>query len=329
LTKAKTAQQVIEFMANHRLDPTPRNYTLGYMLVTKASAPLEKAVRAIADDGLRITQEQADEILDSCGVAGVPGGGTPNVADGEEALLHQMLRIGDIANSSRAAAGDFGRDLDAQMGALAGNPEVTAVVAGMVLRSRRTEQELAASMDEITRLRQDLESARDDANRDKLSGLPNRRALDERLAQLERSGATYSVAICDIDKFKSVNDTHGHGVGDRVIKAVGQVIAEACRGHLVGRWGGEEFMAVFEGLDPSRAAELVNEARETLEVKTFKLRDTDQPLGKITFSAGIASEATTAEAARVADLRLYAAKEGGRNQVVHTGGGIEKMRKAA
>lgn len=329
MTKAKTAQLVIEFMANHRLDPTPRNYTLGYMLVTKASTPLEKAVRAIADDGLRITQEQADEILDASGVGGTPGGGAVSVADGEEALLHQMLRIGDIASNSRAAANDFGRDLDAQMGALADNPEITAVVAGMVLRSRRTEQELAASMDEISRLRQDLESARDDANRDKLSGLPNRRALDDRLAQLERAGTPFSVAICDIDKFKNVNDTHGHGVGDRVIKAVGQVIAEACGGHLVGRWGGEEFMAVFEGLDPAAAAEMVNEARETMEVKTFKLRENDKPLGTITFSAGIASETTSAEAARIADLRLYAAKEGGRNQVVHSGAGLEQMRKAA
>lgn len=315
--KNNTAEKVIDFLSMQRLEATPRNYTLGYALVTRSSEEIDKAVRAITDDGVRLTQAEADDILDRFGLEGVRAVAMPTSENGEEALLHQMLRFGDLANDTRTATTAFGRDLDAQKDVLRENPQLAAVVAAMVERTRRAEMELASSMDEIGRLRQDLESARDDASRDKLTGLPNRRALDERLADIDRRGASCAIAICDIDRFKRINDTHGHGVGDRVITSVGQVIAKACAGQMVGRWGGEEFMVVMEGVSAAEGAEIVDAARDILSRKSFKLRESDEPLGQVTFSAGVAVERGTAESARVADERLYIAKQGGRNRVVH------------
>lgn len=316
--KNKVPEQVLDFLARQRLEATPRNYTLGYAFVTRSSEALDKAVRAITDDGVRMTQDEADKILESCGIEGVRAVAMPTSSNGEEALLHQMLRFGELAKDTRSATSAFGRDLDAQMALLSDNPQITAAVSAMVEHTHRTETELAASMGEIQRLRQDLESARDDASRDKLTGLPNRRALDERLADIDRRGVPCAIAICDIDRFKRVNDTYGHGVGDRVIVSVGQLIAETCPGQMVGRWGGEEFMVVMEGVTAAEGADIVDAAREALGNKSFKLRESDVPLGQITFSAGVAVEGTTAESARVADERLYIAKQGGRNRVVHS-----------
>lgn len=327
--KTKIAEQVLDFLAKQRLDPTPRNYTLGYMLLSRSSAAIEKAVRSITDDGVRLTQEEADQILDDYCAAPMAATSVSSPHDGEEALLHQMLRFGDIANDTRSAASAFGRDLGEQMEAIAENPEISALVSAMMLRTQRSQVELEESMAEISRLRQDLECARDDANRDKLSGLPNRRALDERLAEIDRKGKSCAIAICDIDRFKSVNDTHGHAVGDRVIRAVGQSIAEQVKDHMVGRWGGEEFMVIMEGLEADEAGTLIDNARTILGERNFKTREGDQPVGKITFSAGVAVEASTAQATNIADARLYIAKESGRDRVITTGGDQEEMRKAA
>ena len=84
------------------------------------------------------------------------------------------------------------------------------------------------------------------------------------------------------------------------------------------RWGGEEFLILFAGVASGEAAAIVDRARGELAARNVKLRATDEPLGSITFSAGLAlrGERGTDDAIREADARLYQAKEGGRNRVV-------------
>lgn len=104
----------------------------------------------------------------------------------------------------------------------------------------RTQQELKAAIEELTRV----------SNTDPLTGLLNRRAFESRaleeLGRAERAGRPIAVAMLDIDLFKSVNDSHGHPTGDVVLREVARRL-DAARRHsdLVGRWGGEEFIALF------------------------------------------------------------------------------------
>lgn len=125
------------------------------------------------------------------------------------------------------------------------------------------------------------------------------------------------VAICDIDHFKRVNDTHGHEAGDRVIRAVAQTLAKISNDTChVARHGGEEFVILFRGKALDEAWQTLDQAREAMSERRLVNRATDVPFGRITFSGGIAdvfAHATPREALKAADDALYAAKASGRN----------------
>jgi diguanylate cyclase (GGDEF)-like protein len=158
------------------------------------------------------------------------------------------------------------------------------------------------------------------ATTDGLTGLHNKRAMLEAAHQkvqaAARFGRNLSVVICDIDLFKAVNDTHGHDVGDLVIKGLGEVLNRQKRStDLVARFGGEEFVVLCEQTDEAGAMLLAERIREDLEKTTFHV-----PKGavKVTCSLGTA---TFPQAGRdweslfkAADEALYASKHGGRNR---------------
>lgn len=158
------------------------------------------------------------------------------------------------------------------------------------------------------------------ATRDPMTGLSNRRSGEQTLTSAHKkslsSSSPYSILMVDIDFFKRVNDVFGHDVGDDAIKAVAFILNQTVRGGDVAcRWGGEEFLCILKEADAETAALVAERIRVTVE-------STEIPVvGKITVSIGVATwaagRATTSfqELIKVADQGLYAAKQGGRNQV--------------
>lgn len=160
------------------------------------------------------------------------------------------------------------------------------------------------------------------ATTDPLTGLSNRRGvlvlIERTLPALMHRRQPVSVLLADIDRFKAVNDEHGHEGGDLVLTE----FACRCRGvlkrrsdHLVARWGGEEFLAVLYDVALPKAAELAEQLRAAIEANTFAIGDTKIA---VTVSIGVArlSDAGSLdEAIRNADKALYRAKESGRNRV--------------
>ena len=159
---------------------------------------------------------------------------------------------------------------------------------------------------------------------DALSGLPNRRALDETLAQLS---GDYAIAMVDVDHFKMFNDTHGHAAGDRVLQAVAQQLRRERRGRAF-RYGGEEFCLLFTGSRNRDAAQMCDETRARIEAMRVRVRsmptkgkrmpvDTEV---KVTASIGVAfrDEQTrfASDVIKAADQALYRAKAKGRNRVM-------------
>ncbi|HEX7237613.1 MAG TPA: GGDEF domain-containing protein [Gammaproteobacteria bacterium] len=159
------------------------------------------------------------------------------------------------------------------------------------------------------------------ATRDNLTGLFNRRYVDEYLGrELEgcrRERRPLTVAFADIDLFKRVNDLHSHATGDAVLRRVAEILSERCRASdVLARYGGEEFLLCFPNTDLREARLLCEELRGAIE------RSNWAQLGLaagVTISFGIADYRNDASVDRLlyrADVRLYEAKHGGRNLVV-------------
>lgn len=317
-TIRKAADDVLAFLDRQRLAATPANYALGFQYITGTNTALCRSITEVTDGGVRMTQDEADEIMMRCGLT--PAGQTDEPrTDAAETARMQLLRLADITSSQSAATTRFGRDLSDGMERMGSSgADLAGIVSAMIQRTEAAERELSQLNSETDRLRRDLEAARNDANKDALTALPNRRAVDALLGRLEKEGKRRTLAFCDVDRFKRINDTYGHHVGDRVLKMVASVLAETCAKHgTVARWGGEEFVVVFENHGVRDAAAIIDAARETLGARNFKVRDTDEPLGRVTFSAGVAEgDGITGEIAGRADKLLYAAKDQGRDRVV-------------
>ena len=159
---------------------------------------------------------------------------------------------------------------------------------------------------------------------DPLTGLFNRRFLDQRLNQelaaARRTGIPLSVLMIDIDHFKKINDTHGHQTGDEVLVAVADLLSSELRENdVIARFGGEEFLVIAPHTPVENAENLAERLRAAAQDR--KISACDQPDGvKFTVSIGVAEYGegadTPEELVNVADNRLYQAKDNGRNRVV-------------
>jgi diguanylate cyclase len=198
------------------------------------------------------------------------------------------------------------------------------VTRQMIERTESAEHRLRSTNGELRALQRELSVAQESAERDPLTGLLNRRALEQALTRAvemaRRTDAALSVAFCDIDHFKRLNDVHGHAVGDRVLRLVGDCLAaDADEQTFVGRQGGEEFVVLFEGLPVIQAAARIDAIRDSLSQRMLRSRSDGTPIGRVTFSAGVAALAAGEDGEgllRRADEALYRAKADGRNQVV-------------
>ncbi len=309
-----------DFLFQHRLSASPANYMLAYMLVTRSSPTAVNAIEAAISDGVRLSQEDANRILSES------GGHTPTQVQDEmlSAARVQMEEFTRLVDVTRKEAETYGRELQgsaaqiAQIEPSGASAELIRITGAMIKRTQIAEAKLAETTMEAQALRMKLASAKEEALSDWLTGLPNRRAFEDRYRELSEAGCRVSVALCDVDHFKQINDSHGHAVGDRVLSHVAHSLQRHCSGHMVARLGGEEFVILFEGIDAPRAAQIVDDARADLAGKRFRARDTDAPIGTITFSAGIVSAAegeSQASLLKRVDSLMYLAKQNGRNRI--------------
>jgi diguanylate cyclase (GGDEF)-like protein len=172
------------------------------------------------------------------------------------------------------------------------------------------------------------------AFRDELTGLRGRRAMNDVLTRLD---GNYTIAMVDIDHFKSFNDTHGHQIGDQVLRLVAAKLNRAGGGSRAYRYGGEEFALVFFGKLAHECLDTLEEVRKMIEAGRMRVRDeasrpqsetqgrakrgsgNERPGLRVTVSIGVADSRHTPDGPQAvigaADTALYAAKGAGRNQV--------------
>lgn len=182
--------------------------------------------------------------------------------------------------------------------------------------------------DELGEIGQDIvvmrNTLRDLIEIDALTKLYNRRTGEKKLAgvnskKLHHKINSYAFAIGDIDFFKKVNDTYGHEAGDEVLKTIAGIIKKNMKKHgFVARWGGEEFMIIFEGKSMNEAASVLEDILQQIRNTTITYNN---DAIKVTMTFGVvngSTEKTPEELFALADQKLYFGKENGRNQVVTT-----------
>lgn len=195
------------------------------------------------------------------------------------------------------------------------NRELAEYSSGLEAMVRERTAELTVANDRLSAL----------AASDGLTGLANRRRLDEHLERearrCARDGAPLSVAMIDVDYFKAYNDRYGHLAGDECLKKVAAAIAAQLRrpADLAARFGGEEFVAVLPGADAAGAAAIARAAAEAVRALAVEHRS-GGPRGIVTVSCGVACAMPAVDGGgpalvAAADAALYEAKRGGRDRV--------------
>jgi diguanylate cyclase (GGDEF)-like protein len=175
--------------------------------------------------------------------------------------------------------------------------------------------------DPILRVLGDFRRVASQAAIDSLTGLANRRTLDEELAlewrRADRVGDSLAFVLLDLDDFKAVNDSHGHPAGDAVLRAVGEILGAGVRhADLAGRYGGEEFALILPETDLPGALKLAERIRARLETTAVELPSGESLHATASFGVAVNAELTAAEQlVATADEALYAAKAAGKNCV--------------
>jgi diguanylate cyclase len=205
------------------------------------------------------------------------------------------------------------------------------IVESLVFSTKEVEQEnstlsasLGLSRKQIADLQDDLVSIRAESLSDPLTMLSNRKHFDQSLerilAKSRHSGEVFTLILADVDHFKSFNDTHGHQVGDHVLRLIAGEMKQAVKGQdVVARYGGEEFAIILPATGLIAAAAVAERIRTTTMSKELRRRKTGESLGRVTVSLGVAecrAEDSAQDLVERADNCLYAAKRRGRNCVV-------------
>lgn len=174
----------------------------------------------------------------------------------------------------------------------------------------------------IEHLEQELQRARDESKEDFLTKLYNKRALEELMnikeAEFERYGHNFTVVFLDLDHFKEINDTYGHDAGDAVLFAFAKILKNEARAvDIVGRFGGEEFLAILGETDAKGGIVFAEKVRKKLKKSSLMYKENQI---KITVSCGVSdrkSNFSLQSLLKSADENLYKAKHEGRDRVVH------------
>lgn len=327
-----------DFLASQGLSPEPAHYTFAYDVITNPDGAIAQAVMRLTDGGFRLSRSDIEKlggrVMLGAAVQPEVEPPRPSYRDHQSEVEDEAVRlveatqaqVDDFATMMRAMQDqtrDFGADLAESAAAIdtagpAGLDAIARIAGTMLARVRDAEVRLDQATREAETLRAKLAEANDTARRDALTGLPNRRAFGEAFDHRRELEGPFCLAVCDIDRFKRINDAHGHQIGDRVLSAVARTLSEECQKYLVVRHGGEEFAILIHGLTLADAAAHLDGARSVIAGKRFRLRETDKPLGQVTLSIGVTAVQTgetIVAAFERADRLLYTAKSDGRDRV--------------
>jgi diguanylate cyclase len=327
------ANEALRLMQEHGVWPTPLNYELWLYVAGDPESPLAQEIYRLIKAGEQIT-EDVSESLASKFIARLKL--NDEVRDAGMKLTRELTSITEIISEAQKTQKTYSDTLEGakrsmsavDAAALQGLVQSLTDATNQVLNHHvEFETRLIDSSREVNRLRKHLDQVRMEAMTDALTNLANRKSFDEALdahCDSDDDSKPLTLAVLDIDHFKRFNDTWGHQTGDQVLRYVASVLARIGRApRLAARYGGEEFGLLFPGETAVVVERILNEARQEIASRVLKRRSTNEDLGTVTVSAGIAQREYGEDAFDLldrADKALYQSKNAGRNKVTVAAG---------
>ena len=323
-------QETLDLMRLHGVSPTSANYEVWLSYRLGKTQALREAIDGRIATGEAFTPEFNAEIYERF-CTGL--GASAQILLAGEKIARDLGQVVSFLKQTEEKSGDYGRTLETAATDLNRGlapdqirqivSSLAAATLDMANHNQTLNEQLQRSTREIDTLRTSLESVRVESLTDSLTGLANRRMFDEtlrmRIEEARAQNSELCLVLCDIDHFKRFNDTWGHHTGDQILRFLASAMqAHARPDFLVARYGGEEFAMIMPRAQLRAATQIAEALRAAIQAKRLRRRSTNEDLGQVTVSMGIARMQpgdTPAGLLERTDACLYSSKRNGRNQV--------------
>jgi diguanylate cyclase len=323
------ADKAMRGMMQQRVPPTPNNFHLWFKYSLGTASDLKRAIDILISNKRKFDKTTNQALFET--YIGSQGA--------DAAVVHKVSQqLHGVMDSAKLYLTAAIAENRTQMQAIDGVAEshndgvspkllienLVSELAKATARAAKLEASFAEKSRELDTIRDSLNKSEQRARTDTLTGLPNRRALEEFFRQVQiaamEKDEPLSVLLIDVDHFKKFNDNYGHGVGDQVLRLVAKAVRARVRENdLPARYGGEELIAVLPRADLETCCDVAERIRRSIAECQFTRRSTGEMLPQITVSIGVGQfqfGESMADLIDRCDRALYLAKKLGRNRVV-------------
>jgi diguanylate cyclase len=310
---------------------SPRNYEVWYSYATGYNPPLNQSINELLERQGQVSDADLDQIYETHFSPTRLTQRLDQVGSQVKDEIEQVMAMIEAAAGSATSYTESLAGMSQQIGATHDREGLRTIVESLVQTAKEMESSnqalearLSASKQEINQLQENLETVRHESLTDPLTTLANRKFFDQALQKAMADASTkrepLSLMMTDIDHFKNFNDSYGHLTGDQVLRLVAMSVKNNVKGQdTAARYGGEEFAVVLPNTVLRSATTVADHIRRAVMTKQLVKRSTNEQLGRITISIGVAMlrDGDTAQSLiGRADACLYAAKRAGRNRVI-------------
>jgi len=325
---ASLADRANRYIAQRGVTPTPSNFAVWFAYSRGAPPELKRAIDALIAGNKPFDANTNRELFATHLAPSSASKIAGNIPERLKSVMTAAKRFVTVAIAdSRTHINAIGGVAEQAENGVDPKSLVESLISELAkaaARASELETHLGETSRELDGIRESLNEAEQRANTDTLTGLPNRRALDEflgasQLAAME-SSEPLSVLLIDIDHFRKFNDKFGHGIGDQLLRLMANALRERLGGKdLPARYGGDELIAVLPGAKLAACEAMAELIRKSISECRITRRSTGDILPGITVSIGVAQfrpGESTAELVERCDRALCLAKRIGRNRVV-------------
>jgi len=325
------ARTALDQIAAHELPADPQSFAVWYSYSAAQVPQIKRDINQLLTGKAKLSMADVDRVANE---HLSPLGSLARIDRIGNDLSKEVDRIVDLIEAAGGSTASYQANLADAHHRLERSPNreaITVIVQALVQstksmekRNEALETALRVSKQVIENLQRDIDSVRAESLRDPLTSLANRKhfelTLDQVIADATSSKAeVFSLLLIDIDHFKQFNDSHGHQVGDEVLRLLARHLKESLKGQdIAARYGGEEFAVLLPNTSLDRAKMVAENIRKAVASKIVKKRSTGENLGQVTVSIGVVEHRADEDSEAVigrADALLYTAKRGGRNVV--------------